>query len=422
MWERWVQRVRQVRGATGATVHGATGARCRVRQQAAARSRVRRELDAEIATDGEFLSHGRAIARFGRELDAEIARAGRVSQLRPSRRAYDPAHANRPLGNDRMRRRRRSEERSRVAEGRRARRSSRSCAAIGRRPRTTRAATTCRACMPSADDLIERPRRRRRLHRDAALEPLRARAEGRRRRQAVPGREADGDESRGVPSDGRGVPRARRCPLWVAYYRRALPRFLKVRELLRARRHRQADVDSRQRDRSARDRRGREGLALQYRDRGRGAVSRSRLALLRHHRFSGRDRLRRRPGSRSTPAARMRPKTSRLRRFRSATRSPAPACGTSTRPRPPIRSCSPVHEGEIATAVRADEDVVVDARRPAESLSLPQPSARAPAADSDDRRRAAGAREMRIDRRERRALGVGYGQVSGELLQVESKK
>ncbi len=29
--------------------------------------------------------------------------------------------------------------------------------------------------------------------------------------------------------------RAARCPLWVAYYRRALPRFLKVRELLRAR-------------------------------------------------------------------------------------------------------------------------------------------------------------------------------------------
>src|SRR5688572_31648733 len=29
--------------------------------------------------------------------------------------------------------------------------------------------------------------------------------------------------------------RAAQCPLWVAYYRRALPRFLKVRELLRAR-------------------------------------------------------------------------------------------------------------------------------------------------------------------------------------------
>ena len=38
----------------------------------------------------------------------------------------------------------------------------------------------------------------------------------------------------GLPSNDRCVPRSAQQPLWVAYYRRALPRFLKVRELLRA--------------------------------------------------------------------------------------------------------------------------------------------------------------------------------------------
>ena len=56
-----------------------------------------------------------------------------------------------------------------------------------------------------------RSRRRRRLRRDAAVEPLRARAQGRGGGQAVPGREADGHESRRVPSDGRGVSRAQRA-------------------------------------------------------------------------------------------------------------------------------------------------------------------------------------------------------------------
>ena len=45
------------------------------------------------------------------------------------------------------------------------------------------------------------------LRRDASLVPLSARAPGRRRRQSLPGREADGHDPCGVPADGRGVPR-----------------------------------------------------------------------------------------------------------------------------------------------------------------------------------------------------------------------
>ena len=73
-------------------------------------------------------------------------------------------------------------------------------------------------------------------------------------------------------------------------------------------------------------------------------------------------------------------------------------------------------EGDIATAVRADAGCGRHASRPAQSLSVPQSSARAPAADSDDRRRASREREVRVDRGERGAVGVGNGQVSGELL------
>ena len=134
-------------------------------------------------------------------------------------------------------------------------------------------------------------------------------------------------------------------PLWVAYYRRALPRFLKVRELLRANAiGTLTSVHVKVTDPLATGE-CREGVALQHGDRRRGAVSRSRLALLRHHRLSGRTDHRVLPVSRSTPAAPMRPRTSRLRPSRSATRSQAPACGISTRRRPPTRSCLPVHKG-----------------------------------------------------------------------------
>ena len=49
------------------------------------------------------------------------------------------------------------------------------------------------------------------------------------------------------------------------------------------------------------------------------------------------------------------------------------------------------------------------ARRPAEPLSISESTARAPAADPDDRRRAARAGDVRVDRRERSAVGVGDG-------------
>jgi 1,5-anhydro-D-fructose reductase (1,5-anhydro-D-mannitol-forming) len=75
-------------------------------------------------------------------------------------------------------------------------------------------------------------RRRRRLRRHAAIEPPRLRAAGRRGRQAGVRREAHGPRPRGGRGDGGGL-RGRRVPLFVAYYRRAQPRF----EFVRARLH-----------------------------------------------------------------------------------------------------------------------------------------------------------------------------------------
>ena len=86
----------------------------------------------------------------------------------------------------------------------------------------------------TAADLDRRSRSRRRLHRDTARHPRAARAARGGRGQALPRRETNGAHPRRVPADGRRVPRPPACPLWVAYYRRALPRFLKVRELLSA--------------------------------------------------------------------------------------------------------------------------------------------------------------------------------------------
>ncbi len=81
--------------------------------------------------------------------------------------------------------------------------------------------------------------------------------------------------------------RAAQMPLWVAYYRRALPRFLRVRELLRANAIGQlTSIHVKVTDPLATGDGG-EGVALQHRDFRRWTVSRPRLALLRHHRFSG---------------------------------------------------------------------------------------------------------------------------------------
>ena len=152
--------------------------------------------------------------------------------------------------------------------------------------------------------------------------------------------------------------RAAERPLWVAYYRRALPRFLKVRELLRARRDRAADVDSRQGHRPACHRRCREGVALQSRDRGRGTVSRSRVALLRHHRFSRgagyrgrrlRAEHRRRYAAEDVTAA----------AFQIGDKVAGTGMWNFNAPESADSIVFTGSEGEIATAVRADEDVVV---------------------------------------------------------------
>ena len=80
------------------------------------------------------------------------------------------------------------------------------------------------------------------------------RAEGRGRGQALPGREADGDESRRVPSHGRGVPRRADAAMGRVLPARAAALPESARAAARER-HRSADVGSRQSDRPARHRR-----------------------------------------------------------------------------------------------------------------------------------------------------------------------
>ena len=140
----------------------------------------------------------------------------------------------------------------------------------------------------SADELIARRGGRRRLHRDAAIESLRPCAEGRGRRQAVPGREADGDESRGVSSDGRGVPR-RPAPSLGCVLTGARSRGSSkcASCCARARSGSLTSIHVKVTDPLAT---GEAAKAWRFNtgDFRRGPLSRSRLALLRHHRFCGR--------------------------------------------------------------------------------------------------------------------------------------
>ena len=115
------------------------------------------------------------------------------------------ADAHGSLGHDWVRRRRRSQERSGIPEGRGV---SARCrhAPQPREGRGFRAAAF-RSTRARGRSLPHRGRQRgRSLRGDAALYPLRAHASGRRRRQTLPGGEADGHHTRRVWAHGRWIP------------------------------------------------------------------------------------------------------------------------------------------------------------------------------------------------------------------------
>ncbi len=114
------------------------------------------------------------------------------------------------------------------------RRSLRSCAATARRQRTTPAGITFARVHTTADELLDDPEidavyvaTPPSSHCDFALK---AAAAGKPCLVEKPMATNHGECLQMIDAF-----RARQLPLWVAYYRRALPRFLKVRELLRER-------------------------------------------------------------------------------------------------------------------------------------------------------------------------------------------
>ena len=155
------------------------------------------------------------------------------------------------MGHHRLRRRHRGQERPRVPEGGPARPWSRSCGGtIAKAEDYARRHGVPRAYRRRGRS-DRRSRGGRRLHRDAAVDShatlaLRVAAAGKPCLVEKPMALNHAECVRMVDAfRGRGV------PLWVAYYRRALPRFLLVRDLLRHGRDRPADVDARRGARTA---------------------------------------------------------------------------------------------------------------------------------------------------------------------------
>ena len=199
--------------------------------------------------------------------------------------------------------------------------------------------------------------------------------------------------------------RAAQTPLWVAYYRRALPRFLRVRELLRANAIGQlTSVHVKVTDPLVT---GDAAKAWRFNTEISGAGLFLDLA---SHYFDIIDFL----AGPITGAAGFAMNTGGSYAAEDVTATAFQigdkVVGTGVwNFNAPVSADSIVFTGsggEIATAVRADEDVIVTREAPVQSVSLPQSSARAPAADSDNRRRAAWEREVRVDRRSG-TIGVG---------------
>ena len=238
-----------------------------------------------------------------------------------------------------------------------------------------------------AEDLIDDAGRRRRLHRDAAIESLRPRPEGRGRRQAVPGRKADGDESRGVSADGGGVPRRPAPSLGCVLPARAAAIPESARAASRAR-DRTVDVDSRQRHRPA-------CHSAMPRKHGASTPSIAGAGLfldLASHYFDIIDFL----AGPITAAAGFALNTGGSYAAEDVTASGVSDWrqGRGHRRLELQRSCvgrlDRIHRlrGGHRNSGSRRRGCRRHARRPTQSLSVPQPSARAPAADSNDRRRA----------------------------------
>ena len=194
-----------------------------------------------------------------------------------------------------------------------------------------------------------RSRGQRGLHRHAALEPLRARAAGGRRGQAVPGREADGDDARRVRADERRLPRGRRSALrgLLPPGAPALPRGAAAAGL-RRHRPRRPTCTCASPSRSPQATRRPAGGSTR-RSRARGCFSTSpRTASTCSTSCSGRSRRRR--ASPSTPAAPTRPRTSRPAPSGSSAAWPARASGTSTPIAPRTGWCSPGRAAQLHDA------------------------------------------------------------------------
>ena len=214
----------------------------------------------------------------------ESAPSPRVSWPRHDNDDNDEGHH--PMGNHRLRQRHRGEERAGLPEGRRLGAGRRHAARPRQGPGLREAPRRPARVRPGAGR-DRRSRGRRRLRRHAAVEPLRAGAGRRRGRQALPRREADGDEPRRVRAHERRVPgggRAAVCRL-LPPRPAALPESPGTDRLWR---HRRRFGRARQRLRAARARRGGVRLALRRGDRRRRPVPRPRVALPRSARLPAR--------------------------------------------------------------------------------------------------------------------------------------
>ena len=211
-------------------------------------------------------------------------------------------------------------------------------------------------------------------------------------------------------------------PLWVAYYRRALPRFLTMRELRRSRRDRAADLGARPGDRRLATRRGRRrtgGSIRRTRARGCSSIWRPTAWTC------------------SISCSARSPRRAALPLNTGGTYAAEDVTSTAFQfgdaverdrhvefqrgARRPTRSTITGSRGTIVSPIFTDTDLVVSTRRRRGALPDPQSAARPSAADPDHRRRTA--RPRRCHRpASRRARVMGHGPLPRGLLPASSTR
>ena len=255
-----------------------------------------------------------------------------------------------------------------------------------RRPRTTRGGTACRAYHDTAEDLIADPE----VDAVYIATPPSTHCPNSRCRWPPPAKPCLVEKPMAMTHAEcvrmNEAFRAAGVPLFVAYYRRALPRFLEVRRAAGRRRHRPGHGRARRAVRAARRRRAGGRLAVRPGGGGRRALLRPRLALPRPARLPARADRRSVRLSPSIPAA------AYAGRGRDGRRLPLRARhgrhGRVELQRRSVRGLDGVDRpaGQLHTPVFTDGDVVVTRGGQDEIVPVPQPAARAPAAHPDDRR------------------------------------